>query len=454
MASDLQEHPDGDPVAAAVLPVYGPDGTCLTDFGPDPVVAAGGAPRTGEQRQIEAIAACPPGPELDAWLRGLDPDVLPSAVLVEVIAAQTRIESYQHARTLGLIAELASREEMSPEWSPLAGAPPTQACVAGDELAMRLGWPRVTATKTVHRALVLDGMLGATREALEVGHLDAGKAQVLTAELADLSFQVAHAVEDAVLPEADQCSVAELRQRVAREIRLVDPEGAAGRSERARRRPDPGPATRRRAAGPGGRRRAGVGRAGVRGPPVPGAARAAGPATVVERGDLHRPGRGGAHPPGRADPGRDAHPARRRRHAPGARRDRHRFAGREGRARARARASRLHPLLGPSGRRGPDHDPRIHPARAGRPARPPRRARPHRRRAGTGPGDRRGLAARRHRPPHRPGAGRRTRTLPTTHRPRRTHPRPGQDLRRTRLQSPGLRVRAGPHPGVPPSAGR
>ncbi|WP_254630899.1 HNH endonuclease signature motif containing protein [Cellulomonas sp. GbtcB1] len=88
--------------------------------------------------------------------------------------------------------------------------------------------------KTVHRALVLDGMLGATREALEVGHLDPAKAQVLTAELADLPFQVAHAVEDAVLPEADQCSVAELRQRVAREIRLVDPEGAAARRERAR----------------------------------------------------------------------------------------------------------------------------------------------------------------------------------------------------------------------------
>ncbi|WP_147795933.1 HNH endonuclease signature motif containing protein [Cellulomonas sp. Y8] len=234
MASDLQEHPDGDPVAAVVLPVYGPDGTCLTDFGPDPVVAAGGAPRTGEQRQIEAIRSCEPGPELDAWLRGLDASVLPSAIVVEVIAAQTRIESYQHARTLGLIAELASREEMSPEWSPLAGAPPTQACVAGDELAMRLGWPRVAATKTVHRALVLDGMLGATREALEVGHLDAAKAQVLTAGLADLSFQVAHAVEDAVLPDADQCSVAELRQRVEREIRLVDPEGAAARRERAR----------------------------------------------------------------------------------------------------------------------------------------------------------------------------------------------------------------------------
>src|SRR6478609_4008067 len=126
MASDLQEHSDGDPVAAVVLPVYGPDGTCLTDFGPDPVVAAGGAPRTGEQRQVEAIAACPPGPELDAWLRGLDLHVLSSMVLVEVIAAQDRVESHQHARKLAMVAELASRDEMSPEWSPLAGAPPTR----------------------------------------------------------------------------------------------------------------------------------------------------------------------------------------------------------------------------------------------------------------------------------------------------------------------------------------
>jgi hypothetical protein len=209
MAPDLQEHPDGDVVAAVVLPVYGPDGTCLTDLGPDPVVAAGGAPRTGEQRQVEAIRACPPGPELDAWLRDLDLDVLPSAVLVEVVAARARMESHQHAAMLDAIAVLASRQEMRPDWSPLAGAPPTQACVAGDELAMRLGWPRVTATRTVHRALVLDGLLGATREALEVGHVDAAKAQVLAAALTDLPFQVAHAVEDAVLPDADRCSLAQ-----------------------------------------------------------------------------------------------------------------------------------------------------------------------------------------------------------------------------------------------------
>src|SRR6478736_4162733 len=234
MASDLQEHPDGDVVAAPVLPVYAPDGTCVTDFGPDPVVAAGRAPRTSEQRQVEAIASCPPGPVLDAWLRELDQRVVSPTVLVEVVAAIDRMESHLHARKLAAVAELASRQEMRPDWSPLAGAPPTQSCVAGDELAMRLGWARMTASRVVRRAVVLDGLLGATGEALEAGHVDAAKAEVLAAALTDQSFQVAHAVEDAVLPDADQCSVAELRQRVQREIRLADPDGAANRHERAR----------------------------------------------------------------------------------------------------------------------------------------------------------------------------------------------------------------------------
>jgi len=235
MAPDLQEHPDGDVVAAPVLPVYGPDGTCLTDYGPDPVVAAGRAPRTSEQRQVEAIASCPPGPVLDAWLRDLDTSVLSPMIALEAIAAQDRLESHHHARKLALVAELAGRDEMRPDWSPLAGAPPTQRCVAADELRARLGWSQMTATKTVHRALFLDGMLAATCEALETGHVDAAKADVLATLLRDLPYQAAHAVEDAVLPEAAQCSVSQFRQRVEREVRLADPDGEARRHLRERR---------------------------------------------------------------------------------------------------------------------------------------------------------------------------------------------------------------------------
>ncbi|TKR21922.1 DUF222 domain-containing protein, partial [Cellulomonas hominis] len=190
--------------------------------------------RTGEQRQVEAIAACPPGPVLDAWLRGLDLTVLAPAILVEVVAARARMEAHQHAAMLDAVAELATRPEMLPQWSPMAGAPPTQGCVAGDELAMRLGWSRMTANKAVHRALVLGSVLAATREALETGHIDAGKAEVLAAGLTDLPYQAAHAVEDTVLPDAHQCSRRQLEQRVAREVRLADPDGEAGRHTRAR----------------------------------------------------------------------------------------------------------------------------------------------------------------------------------------------------------------------------
>jgi len=101
MASDLHEHLGGDPAAGVVLPRYGADGVCLTDFGPDPVA---GAARTGEQRQIEAIASCPPGPVLGAWLRGLDLGVLPAGVVVEVMAAWDRMESAAHAAKLAAIA--------------------------------------------------------------------------------------------------------------------------------------------------------------------------------------------------------------------------------------------------------------------------------------------------------------------------------------------------------------
>jgi hypothetical protein len=232
---DLQEHPDGDTVAELVLPVFGADGVCLTDYGPDPVVEAGGSPRTGEQRQVEAIAACPPGPVLDAWLRGLDQRVLSPLILGEVVAAHDRMESHQHARKLAAVAELASRPEMSPDWSPLAGAPPVQSSVAGDELSARLGWSKVTANKVVHRASILHGMLSATGQALAAGRIDAAKAEVLATALTDLAYQAAHAVEDAVLPDAARCSTTQLRQRVEREIRLVDPDGEAGRHQRARR---------------------------------------------------------------------------------------------------------------------------------------------------------------------------------------------------------------------------
>ena len=119
MAPDLHEHPDGERAVGVVLPRYAAGGVCVTDFGPDPVVvAAGGAARTGEQRQVEAIAACPPGPELGAWLRGLDLGVLPAAVVVE--DAISGVEAGRAGRFGGIIGvdrgdNRAALEEVGPD---------------------------------------------------------------------------------------------------------------------------------------------------------------------------------------------------------------------------------------------------------------------------------------------------------------------------------------------------
>jgi hypothetical protein len=232
MASDLHEHPGGDPAAGVVLPRYGDDGRCLTEYGPDP---GAGAARTAQQRQIEAIAACPPGPVLDAWLRGLDLSVLPAGVVLEVVAAWDRMESSAHAGKLAAVAELVVRPTMDPDRTPGCGAAPVgrERVVAG-EVGMRLRLPVLTASRVVRDAVLLDGLLQATGAALATGHVDARKADTLVRRARDLPYEATLAVEDAVLPDADQCSHAQFEQRVEHPIALVDAEGAALRHAKAR----------------------------------------------------------------------------------------------------------------------------------------------------------------------------------------------------------------------------
>jgi hypothetical protein len=215
-----------------VLPRYGDDGRCLTEYGPDP---GAGAARTAQQRQIEAIAACPPGPVLDAWLRGLDLSVLPAGVVLEVVAAWDRMESSAHAGKLAAVAELVVRPTMDPDRTPGCGAAPVgrERVVAG-EVGMRLRLPVLTASRVVRDAVLLDGLLQATGAALATGHVDARKADTLVRRARDLPYEASLAVEDAVLPDADQCSHAQFEQRVEHAIALVDAEGAALRHATAR----------------------------------------------------------------------------------------------------------------------------------------------------------------------------------------------------------------------------
>jgi hypothetical protein len=205
---------------------------CLAALGEVPT---GSAERVlVEQRwEVALLEAAVPGAALARWLDGLDPGSLSARGVVEAVAASARVESWAHARTARWAGVLAREPEMEPHWSRLAGPPPRQRSVAGDELAMRLGVSRIAANRLVREGIAYEEVLQATGEALEAGRVDASRARVLVDRLAELPWEVATQVEDRVLPGAGRRAVAELERDVARALLEVDPQGVGELHDRA-----------------------------------------------------------------------------------------------------------------------------------------------------------------------------------------------------------------------------
>jgi hypothetical protein len=192
--------------------------------------------RIGQEtrRQVALLEAAVPGVELADWLDRVDPDALPSAVMVEAVAAAGRVEAWAHARTARWAARLATCPEMDPQWSRLAGPPPAQRSVAGDELAIRMATSRLAANRLVREGVAYDQTLQATGVALASGDVDPARARLLVDRLADLPWQVATAVEDRVLPDAGRRTLAQLEGDVAAALLEVDAHGAQHREDAAR----------------------------------------------------------------------------------------------------------------------------------------------------------------------------------------------------------------------------
>ncbi|HEY0217615.1 MAG TPA: DUF222 domain-containing protein [Cellulomonas sp.] len=167
-------------------------------------------------------------------LSALDLDAADDAALVEVVAAATRVQGWAHALAARAAATLSERDSMRPTWSEMAGGAPTQACVAGDELAMRLCWSRRAATRLVEHGRVFGHVLGATGEALESGEIGVVAAQVVADRLAGLPVEIALTVQDHVLPEAGRRTPTQLRRDLERALIAVDPAEAASRQVHAR----------------------------------------------------------------------------------------------------------------------------------------------------------------------------------------------------------------------------
>ena len=178
----------------------------------------------------ECLAAIAPGAGLAAVLERVD---LPSAgdgLLVETVAAAARQAAFDHL--LGALAagELSRRASMNPLWREPV---PSRTCVAGDELAMRLGWSRPAAARLVRDGRALDNELLLAADAVRDGLLDTPKLRVLTDRLHDRPDQLSWPVLEQVLPDAPLRTPTQLAADVDRALLAADPLDAAVRLPKA-----------------------------------------------------------------------------------------------------------------------------------------------------------------------------------------------------------------------------
>ena len=178
----------------------------------------------------EVLEQAPPGSGLARLLELADPGSLDDASLVEGVAAWERLAAWAHLGAALSAGELSRRPSMNPRWSAPA---PAKECVAGDELAMRLGWSRPAAGRLVRDGRALAAQLIPVADAVRAGLVDTPKLRVLTDRLHDRADQLSWPVLEQVLPEAPLRTPTQLAADVDRALLAADAEDAAVRLPKA-----------------------------------------------------------------------------------------------------------------------------------------------------------------------------------------------------------------------------
>jgi hypothetical protein len=172
------------------------------------------------------LSAATPGGDLAGLLELLEPAGIDDATLVEAVAAWERLAAWAHLNAATTAAELSRRASMNPDWDlPL----PARTCVAGDELAMRLGWSRPAANRLVRDGRALEAELMPVADAVRAGLVDTAKMRVLTDRLTDRAYQLIWPALEQVLPHAPLRTPTQLAADVDRALLALDPEDAAYR---------------------------------------------------------------------------------------------------------------------------------------------------------------------------------------------------------------------------------
>jgi Domain of unknown function (DUF222) len=152
--------------------------------------------------------------------------------LIGVLRAWRRVASWAAASELAAVAELARRR-------PADGSPPAATGwlpvnvseFVPDEVAAALTLTGRAAQDEVDLALDLAGPLAATGLALAAGRIDLAKAKIIAAGVATLTAAHAAAVQAAVLPDAPDLTIGQLRRAIARAVLTADPGAAARQRE-------------------------------------------------------------------------------------------------------------------------------------------------------------------------------------------------------------------------------
>ena len=165
-----------------------------------------------------------PGASLGDALAEVDVRGLSDGELVDVLTAWRRQASWAQAGELAAVAELARRRESGSS---------RDAEFASAEVGLALAISPRSADAHLDLAQALSDRLRSTRAALAAGRIDLVKVRVIAQGTRSVDEETARAVEERVLPGADEVTPGRLRARVERAVIALDPSGAERRRKAA-----------------------------------------------------------------------------------------------------------------------------------------------------------------------------------------------------------------------------
>ena len=184
-----------------------------------------------------AVEHMEPGPAQAGWLDVATAarELLDENELTGTAIASRQLASWAAASELAAVAQIASRAAAADsKIGVAANLRPARVCRdAVGQVEMALTLTHYGAEEWADLAVTLAWRLPATGQALAAGFIDAYRARLIADATSVLSEEDARRVEERVLHCAGRRTYADLRERLARAVIAVDPEGAERRRQAA-----------------------------------------------------------------------------------------------------------------------------------------------------------------------------------------------------------------------------